>query len=162
MGSTRVRVDQHGTTRYIALYRDLRGRQRSAGTFATERQAEKAWQRAEVLVESGKLGDLRRGRQTFAHYVTQTWLPAHQIEASTRERYTYMIRKHLLPEFGPLRMIDILPEQVRDWIRAQKAAGVSASTIAGNKTILSAIFTTAPNDQVVFLHPCAGVKSPTV
>ncbi|MGH8862865.1 MAG: tyrosine-type recombinase/integrase, partial [Jatrophihabitantaceae bacterium] len=29
-------------------------------------------------------------------------------------------------------------------------------------TILSAIFTTALNDQVVFLHPCAGVKSPTV
>jgi len=162
MGSTRVRVDLHGKTRYIALYRDLRGRQRSAGTFASERQAEKAWQRAEVLVESGKLGDLRRGRQTFAHYVTQTWLPSHQIEASTRERYTYMIRKHLLPEFGPLRMIDILPEQVRDWIRTQKTAGVSASTIAGNKTILSAIFTTALNDQVVFLHPCAGVKSPTV
>jgi len=162
MGSTRVRVDQHGTTRYIALYRDLRGRQRSAGTFATERQAEKAWQRAEVLVESGKLGDLRRGRQTFAHYVEQTWLPSHQIEVSTRERYTYMIRKHLLPEFGALRMIDILPEQVRDWIRAQKTAGVSASTIAGNKTILSAIFTTALHDQVVFLHPCAGVKSPTV
>jgi integrase len=155
-------MDKAGKARFVALYRDLRGRQRSAGTFPTAKQADKAWQRAEALVESGKLGDLRRGRQTFAHYVTETWLPSHQIEGSTRERYTYMIGKHLMPEFGPMRMIDILPEHVRDWIRSQKAAGLSAATIAGNKTILSAIFTTALNDQVVFLHPCAGVKTPTV
>jgi len=50
MGSTRARVGQDGSTRYVALYRDLRGRQRSAGTFTTEKQADKAWQRAEALV----------------------------------------------------------------------------------------------------------------
>ena len=162
MGSTRERPDKDGKTRYVALYRDLRGRQRSAGTFTSEKQADKAWQRAEALVESGRLGDLRRGRQTFRHYIETTWLPARQIEASTRERYTYMIGKHLMPEFGAMRMIDILPEHIRDWIAGQKAIGLSASTIVGNKTILSAIFTTALNDQVVFLHPCAGVKTPTV
>ena len=162
MGSTRARVDKDGKARYVALYRDLRGRQRSAGTFASEKQADKAWQRAEALVESGRLGDLRRGRQTFKHYVEITWLPAHQIETSTRERYTYMIGKHLMPEFGAMRMIDVLPEHIRDWIAGQKASGLSASTIAGNKTILSAIFTTALADQVVFLHPCAGIKTPTV
>ena len=162
MGSIRERVDKDGKTRYVARYRDLRGRQRSAGTFPTMRQADKAWQRAEARVESGKLGDLRRGRQTFAHYVHETWLPGHQIEASTRERYTYMISKHLLPQFGAMRMIDILPEHVRAWIATQKACGLSAATIAGNKTILSAIFTTALHDQVVFLHPCVGAKTPTV
>jgi integrase len=162
MGSVRERVDKDGKSRFVALYRDQRGRQRSAGTFPTQRQADRAWQRAEALVESGKLGDLRRGRQTFAHYVHQTWLPRHQIEASTRERYTYMISKHLMPQFGAMRMIDVLPEHVRDWIATQRASGLSAATIAGNKTILSAIFTTALNDQVVFLHPCAGVKTPTV
>jgi Phage integrase, N-terminal SAM-like domain len=122
MGSTRARVGQDGSTRYVALYRDLRGRQRSAGTFTTEKQADKAWQRAEALVESGRLGDLRRGRQTFRHYVETVWLPAHQIEASTRERYTYMIGKHLMPQFGAMRMIDILPEHIRDWIASQKAS----------------------------------------
>ena len=34
--------------------------------------------------------------------------------------------------------------------------------IAENKVILSAIFTTALNDQVTFLHPCKGVKTPPV
>ena len=45
-----------------------------------------------------------------------------------------------------MRMIDILPEHVRDWVTTLKARGVSPSTVADNKVILSAIFTTALND----------------
>lgn len=162
MGSSRKRVNREGKVRYAALYRDLRGRQRSAGTFATEKQADRAWQRAEAMVEGGRLGDLRRGRQKFKQYVEDAWLPSHEIEVSTRERYTYTINNYLLPDFGGMRMVDVLPEHVRDWIAKLKANGLAPGTIATTKTILSAIFTTALNDQVVFLHPCRGVKTPTV
>jgi integrase len=67
-----------------------------------------------------------------------------------------------MPEFGTMRMIDILPVHVREWVTGQKALGLSPATIAGNKGILSAIFTTALNDQVTVLHPCKGVKIPPV
>ena len=40
MPSVRPRSTADGRRRYVALYRDPTGRQRSAGTFATERQAE--------------------------------------------------------------------------------------------------------------------------
>ena len=43
-----------------------------------------------------------------------------------------------------------------------KDSGLSPALIAGNKVILSGIFTTALNDQITFLHPCKGVKTPTV
>jgi integrase len=66
------------------------------------------------------------------------------------------------PSPGPHRWGELPAAHIRDWIAKQKATGLSPSTIAGNKTILSAIFTTALADQVVFLHPCAGVKTPTV
>ena len=36
MGFVRTRVSGDGQTRYIALYADVKGRQRSAGTYATE------------------------------------------------------------------------------------------------------------------------------
>jgi hypothetical protein len=49
----------------------------------------------------GRLGDPRRGRQTFRRYVTEEWLPNHVMEASTREAYTYQLGKHILPWFGP-------------------------------------------------------------
>ena len=61
-----------------------------------------------------------------------------------------------------MRMIDVLPEHVREWVTGQKAGGVRPATMPRSKVILSAIFTTALNDQVTFLHPCKGVKTPPV
>jgi len=162
MGFSRERPGPGGKIRYAAIYRDLKRRQRSAGTFATKRQADKAWQRAEAMITLGRVGDPARGRQRFRQYVEETWLPNHEMEPTTRQRYTCCLYKHIMPEFGPMRMIDVLPEHVREWVTAQKGRGVSPAMIAENKVILSAIFTTALNDQVTFLHPCKGVKTPPV
>jgi integrase len=162
MGYSRKRIGKDGKPRYTAYYWDLKGRERPAGTFSSKKRAEQAWQDAEAEVRKGRVGDPGRGRQTFQQYVEQTWLPNHQIEVSTREAYTYSIYKHLMPEFGPMRMIDILPEHVRAWIAKLMDEGVTAATVRSNKIILSAIFTTAMDDQVTFLHPCKGVRTPPV
>jgi integrase len=62
-----------------------------------------------------------------------------------------------------MRMTDILPEHIREWITQMQAEGRSAWTIQYCKTsILSSVFTTALNDQVTYIHPCHGVKIPTV
>ncbi len=42
MGFTRERVAARGKMRYAATYRDLRGQQRSAGTFSNGPRAERA------------------------------------------------------------------------------------------------------------------------
>ncbi|MBB5491984.1 integrase [Nocardiopsis metallicus] len=162
MGFSRKRVGRNGRVRYTAYYKDVKGRERSAGTFPNVKEADRAWQRAETKLAEGRIGDPARGRMTFARYVEGTWLPNHQMEASTRQRYTYSLNKHILPEFGTMRMVDILPEHVRAWITRLQNDGVSAGTINANKSILSAVFTTALNDQVTFLHPCKGVKTPPV
>jgi integrase len=169
MGSVRRRVEQDGRVRYLALYRDLRGRQVSAGTFSSKREAAKAWQRAEVELAQGRVGDRRRGLQTFERYLTIEWLPTQVIEASTRESYTYQIEKHIRPWFGPMRMAEILPAHVREWVvhlqgwRNRKTGrSLSPKTIENLHSLLSGIFTTALNDQVIVLHPCKGVKTPTV
>lgn len=162
MGQTRKRVGKDGKPRYTAYYDDIRGQRRSAGTYASKKQAEKAWQRAEVKVSEGRTGEPARGRQRFKDYVEDTWLPNHEMEASTRSGYTYTIYKHIMPEFGPMRMVDILPEHVRAWIAKLKKQGMTPVTIRCTKIILSAIFTTALEDQVTFLHPCRGVKAPPV
>lgn len=162
MGFSRKRLGRDGKPRYTAYYVDVKGRERSAGTFSTKAEANKAWQREESKLAEGRVGDPARGRVTFHHYVEDTWLPHHVMEPSTRESYTYTIRRHIIPEFGSMRMIDILPEHVRAWVAKLDADGVTPTTIRHNKVILSAICTTAFNDQVIFLHPCRGVKTPTV
>jgi integrase len=59
-------------------------------------------------------------------------------------------------------MVEILPSDVREWVTSLQAEGVQPKTIRNLKNILSAIFTTALNDQVIFIHPCKGVKTPPV
>lgn len=164
MGWVETRADRNGKPRYIAKYRDLRGRKQSAGTFTRKRDAEKAWQKAEVKITEGHAGDPRRGRQTFQTYVEEKWLPHHVIEPTTKEKYTYYLYAHIMPEFGPMRMIDILPEHVREWITKMQAKGASAWTIQYCKySILNSIFTTATlEDHVTAFHPSRGVRTPTV
>ena len=162
MGHSYRRIGVNGKPRYAAIYQDARGQRRSAGTYVTKREADRAWGAAEADALLGHGRDPRRGKVIFTSYVTGVWLPNHQIEHTTRQRYSYQISKYLVPEFGAMRMADIAPVHVREWITKLKDRGVSASTIADLKTILSAIFTTALNDQIAAIHPCRGVKTPTV
>ena len=83
------------------------------------------------------------------------------MEITTREAYTYQISKHIMPWFGPMRMNEIMPANVREWVTDLQAKGVTPATIQKVRFILSAIFTAALDD-VTFLHPCKGVKTPTV
>ena len=161
VGQSRKRTGQDGKPRYTAYYDDATGRRRSAGTFASRREADRAWRQAEVKAAEGRLGDPGRGRQTFAAYAT-VWLPAHEIEPRTRESYSYYLERHILPTFARMRMNAIMPLDVRRWVLALKDQGCSPSVIRQCHTILSALFTTALNDQLIQLHPCRGVKLPPV
>jgi Phage integrase, N-terminal SAM-like domain len=139
MGYSKKRIDRNGKPRYTACYLDVRGSLRSAGTYSNKKDADKAWQKSEIRVGEGRLNDPRRGRQTFRRYVTEEWLPHHVIEASTREAYTYQIGKHILPWFGPMRMNEIMPSHVREWVtdgngveaRLRQAASLPEALAAG-------------------------------
>jgi hypothetical protein len=39
----------------------------------------------------------------------EQWLPHHQMEAPTRENYTYYLGKHILPVFGTMRLVESCP-----------------------------------------------------
>jgi site-specific recombinase XerC len=71
-----------------------------------------------------------------------------------------VVERDLLPVFGLMRMNEILPLHVRDFVRRLQEQGVSACTVQRCKTVLSAIFTTVLQDRVIFLHPCTGVRVP--
>jgi integrase len=163
MGFSRKRAGRDGKSRYTSYYLDIRGQERSAGTFSNKKDSDDAWKKAEVGVKAGKQGDPGRGKQTFEVYALEKWLPHHQLEPGVRSNYAGQIRKHLIPFFGPMKMRDILPEHVRQWVTHMKNKKASPRTIAYCKgSILNAIFTTALDDEVVTIHPSRGVKTPPV
>jgi hypothetical protein len=114
VGFVRERPGTNSGVRYQALYDDVKGHRRSAGTFVTEAEATRAWQRAEDRQADGRSSDTRRTRQRF-RYVEDQWLPHHEMEARTRETYTYYLNKHILPVFGAMRTNEIQPADVREW-----------------------------------------------
>jgi integrase len=163
MGYVITRVIRSGKVRHTAVYCDVTGRRRSAGTFSTGKLAAKAWQKAEADLTLGRIGDPQRGRQTLRRYVEEEWFPNHVIEATTRESYTYLLNRYILPDLGGMRMVEILPGHTREWItRLQSVHGARPPTIRKCKVILDAILTTALNDQITVLHAGKGVKTPPV
>ena len=80
------------------------------------------------------------------------------MEASTREAYTYQLGKHIMPWFGPMRMNEIMPSDVREWVTQLRQKRVSPDH-PKSSDILSAIFTAALND-VTYLHPVQGREDP--
>jgi Phage integrase, N-terminal SAM-like domain len=157
----RNRPNRNGEPRYTAYYWDAKGDERSAGTFATKGEAKAASREAEVDAARGRGSNRARGRMKFQRYVEDSWLPNHVMEHTTRESHTCAIYKHILPEFGNMRLIDIHPGHVREWItKLQDTTNLKSKSIKIYKAILSAIFTTAFNDQIIYFHPCRGVKTP--
>jgi hypothetical protein len=78
-------------------------------------------------------------------HVEHEWFPNHVIEATTRESYRYILDRYLLLALGDLRMADVLPNEVPQWIaRFQDPLGVNPPTILKCKIVLDAILTTAP------------------
>ena len=154
--------NRKGKVRYTGMFKDVRGRWRSAGTYASERQALSEAQRAELAVEAGRIGDPQRGKQSFAEYVEKHWLPNHMMELTTRQNYTYLLERYVLPEFGLMRIAQIMPGTVREWIVKLQGVGVHAPTIRQCKVILDAVLATALNDQITYLHAGKGVKTPPV
>ena len=163
MGSTRERIGSDGSVRYTALYRDLKGRQRSAGTFSHA-----AGGRPGLAAGRGP-GSPRASWATrpraadVPRYVEKTWLPNHQVEATTRQGYSYMPAQAHPAGVRP-DADDRHPARARARVGHQaEGPGSEARRRSGSAwCILSAIFTTALNDQVTFLHPCKGVKTPPV
>lgn len=61
-----------------------------------------------------------------------------------------------------MRMVEMLPSHVREWINRIQAEGVGRPTIQKCKVISDAVFTTALNDLITSLHPGRGVTIPPV
>jgi integrase len=156
------RVRQDGSVGYTATYRDPSGRGRSAGTFKSRREAERAGRRAETKVEDGSWLDRAAGRITFRDYVEQVWWPSRHLELSTRAGYRANLDKHFLPYFGAMPMADIMPSTVQGWVTTAVGEGLSARSAVKYHVMLHGVFKRAVRDRVIGHNPCADTELPKI
>ena len=151
----------HGT-RFMGMYLDPAGHKRSAGSFSTRREAQRAAHREEQKVLAGAWHDTSLGDIAFRDYVETEWLPHKHLEASTRAAYLSYLNKHFYPFFGNRPLNRISPSLVQDWVAKASADGLSARSIQKYHVLLSSIFSRAVNDRVLIHNPCDHTELPKV
>ena len=162
MAWLRQRRGPDGRVRYQGSYRDPSGRERSAGTFSTARQALRAATKAEAAIEAGTWFDVSAGKVTFRAYAREVWWPSLHLEPTTKAAYKSNLETHFLPFFGDLRMANILPSHVQVWVNQALEGGLTPRSVVKYHVVLHGIFRQAVRDRVIPFNPAAETKLPKV
>lgn len=118
---------------------------------------------------STKLAAINQGTQkpelmmTFERFVVERWEPniLPMLRYSTARNYGYMIRRHLIPFFGTLRLPEIGPAVVQKFL-AEKSKQFAPWTVHQLRSILSKIFSTAQRWEYLEKNPTRHVQVPSL
>lgn len=101
-------------------------------------------------------GDLVSGdKMTVSEFVKvweKNWLPAKT--ASVRENYMEILRKHVLPAIGHLKITSVKATHIDAIIQAAKDAGKAPATIRDRFTVINSVFKYAYKKQYIKENPC--------
>lgn len=154
---------------YYLRYFDQNGRQRQLKiggvndiTFDQARKKAKTL-RAEVVLGGDPVGQKREKRTvpTYAELAQQ-----HIEEAKRTQRSWWstegIIRKHLLPEFGKLRIDEIHPQRVSKFLDEKKAAGYKPASIDKMRVVLGRSYSLAQRWRTPgsAINPVTAVERP--
>lgn len=113
-----------GRARYRALWRDSDGRGQSK-VVGGRRPAIDCAQRMEAVEARGD----QRARTVTVEQLLDGWLAGQgHIQASTAELWARLVRRHVLPQLGALRVVELRPSRIRSWVtglQRQLAAGTA-------------------------------------
>jgi len=114
-------------------------------------------------VARGAWVDPRAGQVTLADYSRQ-WLAARtDLRPRSRELSTSLLRLHIRPALGSLRIARVTPSTVRSWFAELSGDdGPGQATAARSYRLLRTIMNTAVTDELLIKNPCqvtgAGVE----
>ena len=127
-----------------AHYRTPSGRQRNT-TFARKVDAERFLAGVESSKNAGSFVDPALARISVGEWA-QTWLAGQaHLKASTRERYAGILREHILPSWGAVRLDKVSHADVQAWVAAL-ARRRSPATVRKVHRVLSLILDLAVRD----------------
>jgi integrase len=116
---------------------------------------------------SDRVAQINQGRHkpellsTFERFVLERWEPniLPMLRFSTARNYRHMVRRHLNPFFGQVRLPDIGSADVQIFL-AEKSKRYSPKTLLSLRNLLSKIFGTAQKWGYLQLNPAQGTQVP--
>lgn len=105
----------------------------------------------EFDIEAERRGQEERSEPTFKEYA-ETWLsvnlPARCKEATVND-CAAILKKHVLPVFGDLKLTEVNRGKIRDFIDAKINEGKAASTVKHMRAVISGVLNKAVEDEVI-------------
>ena len=126
----------------------------AANTFAAKADALAYLSNAETDLQRGQWVDPLAGKVSFSSYATD-WLKGRgDLRDTTRAKYDYLLKRHILPTLGTtsLSALALAPSRVRSWY--QELATQHATTADDAYRLLRAVLNTAKADRQISQNPC--------
>lgn len=97
----------------------------------------------------------------LCEYLVQ-WLESirHRVRPKTWVDYEVVVRRHITPHLGHIRLNKLTPEDVDKAWAAMLRAGISASVVQYAHLRLSKALTDAMRRQLIFRNPCQAISPP--
>ena len=155
MGNVAKRPDG----RWRARYRGPDRRERSKH-FDRKIDAEKWLASVSVATDRGEWVDPQRSAVLLSDWADE-WLGGQQhLKPSTHARYAGLLRRHVVPGFGALRLSDVGHSAVQSWVADLTRQGLAAATVRQAHRVLHLVLDLAVRDGRIARNPAARVKMP--
>lgn len=156
------RVRKLPSGRYQARYPGPDGVLRPAATtFPTEADADAWLDQTEAKMVLGEWFNPDGGLVPFGNYADE-WLTDRPLASKTRQTYEGLLRLHVKPTLGMIRLADLDGRMVRRWHGRMRADGKGQVTTAKAYRLLRTILNTSVEDGLIPSNPCkikgAGVE----
>src|SRR5215213_9293183 len=144
--------------RWYARHYDPSGN-RHTKVFDTKAEADRFLTSVEMSKITGSYVDPNRSKVTVGVLADQ-WLEAKlDLAPKTRDRYEGIIRAHVRPRWGKVRLSDVTHAEVQRWLARLDLA---PATVRKVHRVLSMIMAYAMKDGRLAVNPAAGVSLPRV
>lgn len=146
-------------TRWQARYRGPDGKERSR-LFDRRIDAERWLTDQEGRKLKGEWIDPEAGRIRFHRWAEEWWGTTTHLRPSSKARSEGILRNNLLPRFGDVPLVGIIPTDVRAFVSDLDAAGLAPATVRKTYNVLRAIMEAAEESGLIGRSPCVGIKLP--
>ena len=98
-----------GGARFVGMYRAADGKYKSAGTYDSHERAYEVASDEERHARGflSEAGPADKARMTVAEFCEQRFLRYHPVSPGTRQGYGYLVRNHIVPYIGHLRISEV-------------------------------------------------------
>lgn len=147
--------------RYRVRYEDIVTGGLRTKTFPNGKkgEAERFAAAQETHKNEGRQLDVKGGKQLIRTFGPD-YVKSLVVTDSTRERYTLLMDKQIIPFLGGKQLIQCVSGTIQTWVSQLEAEGYSPKTIQLAYDLVSAMFKRAVRDRLISFTPCEDITLP--